>query len=238
MDGLRRELRTQVEEEIRSNLRKRTWRNFLLRGLGCCGLYALSLLGAVAILGYGVARTGFFIIPFVSERVVHARAPSRLVVASTSNPEQLLAANIRDAFRAGSATNGAVLTFSEAELTSLFRMLLTTSGRLPPVAQTTAQVVVDAGVVELFTHIPAYGGGTTTVILRGVPVIRDGRITADLSEVVVGNLGIPRLLTQIIAQSLLGQLPPATIPGIGPQPAFTVSRIDLATGAVHMTLRH
>ncbi|MDO8621961.1 MAG: hypothetical protein Q7R80_01910 [bacterium] len=227
VEQLRQDLRTQVEEEVRSSIRKRTWRQFLLRGIGCCGIYLVLLLSIPTLLLYLVARTGLVDIPWLSERVAHERAPERMVAAAAAgNVEQLLAAKLR-AVTVPGGSSMPPLTFSEAELTALLRMVLTESRSSFSAQATTAQVAIDRGAVELSGRIPGLGGAVTTVRVRGVPSIRDGRLAVEVSDVVVGNLGIPRFLAQTIARSLIDQVPPARIALGGGMPAIVIDRITL-----------
>ncbi|MBI4450317.1 hypothetical protein HY634_04615 [Candidatus Uhrbacteria bacterium] len=228
VEQLRQDLRTQVEEEVRSSIRKRTWRQFLLRGIGCCGIYLVLLLSIPTLLLYLVARTGLVDIPWLSARVAHERAPERMVAAAAAgNVEQLLAAKLRAVVVPGGSSIPP-LTFSEEELTSLLRMVLTERNASSFGQQAaTAQVAIDRGAVELSGRIPGLGGAVTTVRVRGVPFIRDGRLAVEVSDVVVGNLGIPRFLAQTIARSLIDQVPPARIALDGGMPAIVIDRITL-----------
>ncbi|MDP3771257.1 MAG: hypothetical protein Q8R16_03080 [bacterium] len=228
VEDLRRELRTQVEEEVRSSIRKRTWRQFLLRGIGCCGVYLVLLLSIPTLLLYLVARTGLVEIPWLSARVTHERAPERIVAAaSAGNVEQLLAAKLRVVAVPGGSSTPQPLTFSEEELTTLLRVIFVESRSSFSAQAATMQVTIDRGAIELAGRIPGLGGTITTVRVRGVPSIRDGKLAVDVSDVVVGNLGIPRFLAQTIARSLIDQVPPARIAVGGGMPSIVIDRIAL-----------
>lgn len=237
VEDLRRELRTQVEEEVRSSIRQRTWRQFLLRGIGCCGMYLVLLLSIPTLLAYLVARSGLVEVPWLSDRVVHERAPERVVAAaSVGSIEQLLAPKLRALAASGGASAFPSLTFSEEELTALLRLALAGGGSSFSAQAATAQVAIDRGAVELSGRIAGLGGRATTIRIRGVPSIRDGKLDVELSDVVVGNLGIPRFLAQTIARSLIDQVPPARISGGGGVPSVSMERILLQEHALSVSV--
>lgn len=228
VEDLRRELRTQVEEAVRSNIRHRTWRQFLLRGVGCCGIYLLLLLSVPALLLYLVARSGLVEVPWLSAHVVHERAPERVVTAAPiGSMEQLLASKLRAIAVPAGSSAPPPMTFTEGELTALLRAALAESGSSFAAHGATAQVAIDHGGLELDGRIAVFGGSPTTVQVRGVPSIQGGRFAVDLSDVVVGNLGIPRFVAQTIVRSLIDQAPPAKISGGRGTPSIAIDRIML-----------
>lgn len=249
MEELRRELRSEVEEEVRSNLRRRTWRNALLRVFGCCGIYLVTLLAVPVFLAYLVARTGFIEVPFLSSRVAHERAAPRTVAVTPVDAGRLLTEKLRSVLASafgGSAAGGSgaavpervTITFSESELSGLLRSALAADQRVPAITRNTAQVAVSADGVELFARVTGSGNRESTVLLRGVPALQGDKLIAEFREVAIGNLGIPRFIANTAARSFLSQLPTLRFGGEGPLPSFTIERITLADGAVHITLKH
>lgn len=238
MEELRRELRSEVEEEVRSNLRRRTWRNALLRVFGCCGIYLVTLLAVPAFLAYLVARTGLIEVPFLSGRVAHERAAPRTVAVTPVDAGKLLTEKLRSVLPSGGEFPERVtITFSESELSGLLRSALAADQRVPAITRDTAQVAVGTDGIELFARVTGSGDRESTVLLRGVPVLRDGKLIAEFREVAIGNLGIPRFIVNTIARSFLSQLPTPQFGGMGPLPSFAIEQITLADGAVHATLK-
>ncbi len=238
VEELREELRTQVQEEVRSNLRRRTWRNALLRVFGCCGIYLATLLAVPVFLAYLVARTGIVEVPFLGARVAHERGASRTVAATPVDVGQLFASKLRAAFPTSRTVPEQVtITLTESELTGLLRSALAADQRVSTVTRDTAQVAVAADGVEIFARITGYGGRETTVLLRGIPTIQDGKLVVEFRNVAIGNLGVPRLVANAIARSFLPQLPSLRFGGDGALPSFAVDRITLADGAIHVTVK-
>lgn len=238
MEELRQELRSEVEEEVRSNLRRRTWRNALLRIFGCCGIYLVTLLAVPAFLAYLVARTGLIDVPFLSDRVAHERAVPSTVAVTPVDAGRLLTKKLSSVLPSGREFPERVtITFSESELSGLLRSALAADQRVPAITRNTAQVAVGTDEIELFARVTGSGNRESTVLLRGVPVLKDGKLIAEFREVAIGNLGIPRFIVNTIARSFLSQLPALRFGGEGPLPSLTIERITLADGAVHITLK-
>lgn len=236
MEGLRQELRTQVHEEVRSNIRARTWRRVLLRIGGCCGVYLLALLTIPLLVGYLIARTGFVSVPFLSGVVSHERSPSRIVTAVTVRPEEFLAARIRSVTRPTGRQQGeAVLAVSEGELTGLLRALLDGQNTFTPAMRAAAQVAIDADRAEVFARIPAFGGGETTLRIRGIPTVREGKFALDLHEVAIGSINIPRFIAQALLNSYIEKIPSTFAEG--GRPIFALERVALSGGELQITLR-
>lgn len=227
-----------MQEEVRSNLRRRTWRNALLRVFGCCGIYLVTLLMVPILFAYLVARTGIVEVPFLGGRVAHERLPSRTVVAASVDVGQLFTAKLRAVLPSGGAIPEQVtITLTESELTGLLRSALVADARASAVTRDTAQVAVAADGVEIFARVAGYGNRETTVLLRGVPSLQEGKLAAEFRAVAVGNLGVPRPIANAIARSFLPQLPPLQFGSDGPLPAFAVDRITLSDGAIHVTVK-
>jgi|GEM_PF-1239141 len=239
MEELRQELRTQVQEEVRSNIRTRTWRRLLVRIGGCCGVYLLALLTIPLLVGYLIARTGLVTVPVLSDRVAHERSPSRVVAAVPVKPEEFLASKFRaEAVRPlGHQPSEVALAASEGELTGLLRAALEDRGAFTPAMRAVTQVALDADRVELFARIPASGGGETTVRIRGVPTVKDGKVALDLHEVSIGNMGIPRFIAQAFLNSYVEQLPSVLAGDGGERPMLAIERIALSSGQIQMTFR-
>lgn len=237
VEQLREELRSQVEEEVRSSLRKRTWRTFLLRGFGCCGLYVAALISVPVLLAYLIARTGLVEVPVLSARVASERTATRTVTAQTVDASRLLTEKFRTLLARGALPDAATITLTEQELTGLLRAMVASDPRVPAITRDTAQVVVTANGAEIFARMSGYGGRETTVLLRGVPEVKDGKLAVAFTTVAIGNLGIPRVAADALTRSFLSQLPPLRFGGDGPLPSFTVDRISLADGAAHLSFR-
>lgn len=237
VEQLRAELRTQVQDEVRANLRARTWRQFFLRLGGCCGIYLVALLTIPLLTSYLVARTGLVTVPWLSDRVAHERAPVRVVVPVAGDAKQFLATKLRGASRSGEQPSQIGVTLTEGELTGLFRSAFEARGSSASAGRSVAQVVVRPDGVELFARIPSYGGSETTIIVRGVPTVRDGKLVADVTDAAIGNLGVPRMLAAVIARSFLGQLPELRFEGDEVFPAARIEAISLSDAALRLVLR-
>lgn len=237
MEELRKELRTEVQDEVRSNVRTRTLRRFVMRIGGCCGIYLLALLTIPVLAGYVVARTGLVPVPWLGDRVAHERNPSRVVVAHPVQAEELFAKKFRAAVHPGERPTQITVSFSESELTGFFRSILEDRGSFTPEMRAVSQVALERDHAELFMRIPAYGGGGTTVRIRGTPTVRDGKFALDLREVAVGNLGVPRFLAQTLVNSYLGQMMSMSTVDGDSGAALALERITLAGAHLQMTFR-
>lgn len=238
VEALRERLRSEVEGEVRANLRRKGWRRFAFRFGGCCGVYLAMLVAVPAVALYLIARTGFVTVPVFSDRVAHERTPIRTVVPTAYRPvSDLIAMEVRDAARRGTrASDPIALTFFEGELTGAIRLTLAESSGLSPMVRQHAQVVIDRGSVEVFTRMEGVGGATTTIRIVGVPTMTNGKFAFDVRAVTIGTLGIPRVIAQRLLDGLVDRIVAASAPSSS-VPPLAVDRIDLADGMLTVTVR-
>lgn len=208
---LREELHAEVEEEVQANIRRRRWREAFVRCGGCCGVSALGLLFVTGVLAYGVARTGLIVVPVLSARVAHERAPMRVVDAPydsllSFDPATLLPRAVRDG-----RTNEFTLPLTERELTSMLRAALVQGSNVHGTIGTSLQVIATNDALELFVRVPSFrqsccdaSSPTATLLVRGMPrVAEDGTLTVDVSHAEVGTVPVPSFLVSMLLSSML-----------------------------------
>ncbi len=188
----REALKNEIKKEIRQeNLR---WR------LGAFGGCSLVVLVALAIPTYFVAatlaRTGFYKIPFFTQRYYKAAAPVRRVMPLVGSNAQTVITSAVSKAKFDPHTSLLTLTLTETELTTMVQegVRKAKDGDLPfPVRD--VQVAFDDETVEVFAVSPQ-AAGDTTVRARFVPSADRGTISFRVQEVRVGDLVLPRWLAQ------------------------------------------
>jgi hypothetical protein len=86
------------------------------------------------------------------------------------------------------------MTASEVQLTTLAQAMLSDPKHLP-FKGTTAQVAVDPAFIELY-FVSVRQKRNATVRVRVVPKVRDGVVSFDANEVLVGSLRVPNVFAQ------------------------------------------
>ncbi|MFH1430720.1 MAG: hypothetical protein ABIG71_04360 [Candidatus Uhrbacteria bacterium] len=223
---LREQLRDEITGEVQQQQRRRLWRQSFVQCGGCCTVYLVILLAICACGTYLVARTGLVTIPVLSDSVQHQRTPLRVVTPVAMNIEQRVGGALAGLLRGDPS---APIAFSEAELTSLLRAILT-DRETDVLTATSAQVVVTQDALELFAWVPGSGDGTT-VRVRGVPqVTDDGKLDVVFDEVAIGNLGLPSVIATPILRSALSNVP--FLNGTDTTVPFRLQRITLGDGRI------
>lgn len=202
-------LRDAVVQDARRGAFRRRVRRAALSMLGCLGV-SLVALGLLAFGGaYVVARSGLVEVPVLSARITHERAPRRIVVPITVSLEALLS------HAAGSMRDGVMaVQVDERALTGLLRAALHGNSGVPAGMAESTQITVD-GDLELFARAALVGDTQTTILVRGVPEVSEGRLQLAVREAVVGTIRIPPALAQRVLNNLLARQDlPIAIEGI------------------------
>lgn len=190
--GEREALKSEIKKEIRQeNFRRR------LIGFGGCSLVVLVALAIPSFLiAATLARTGFYKIPFFTERYYKSSAPARRVLPLVgSNAENTVAAAVARA-KFDPHTSLLSLTLTETDMTTIMQegVRRAKAADLPlPVRD--VQVAFDDEVVEIFAVSPQKAGDAT-VRARFVPSADRGTIAFRVQEVRIGDLTLPKWMAQ------------------------------------------
>lgn len=222
----REALKSEIKKEIRQE-------NFRWR-LASCGGCSLVVLVALAIPSFLIAatlaRTGFYKIPFFTDRYYKASAPVRRVVPLVgSNAEATMSAAVARA-KFDPHTSLLTLTFTETELTTVIQegVRKAKDGDLPfPVRD--VQIAFDEGTVEMFVVSPQKAGDTT-VRARFVPSADRGAISFGVQEVRVGDLTLPKWLSQVAFNAAGRAMSKAILSASGN--VGTLHRIEFSKGSM------
>lgn len=194
--------RSALKQEIKQEIKKEQMQAKLL-GCGGCALILVVLLAIPTyVVAATLARTGFFNIPVLSERLYKPSEPVRRVMP-------LVGSNASAAMAAAGAkakfdphTSLLTLKLTETDLTTLAQEMVRTAkpGELPiPIRD--IQIAVDEDRVELFAVSPQEGRDAT-VRLRFQPMVNRGVIDFEIQEALIGSLKVPKGIAQIAFGSL------------------------------------
>lgn len=188
--------REALKSEIKKEIRQENFRWRLISFGGCSLVVLVALAIPSFLIAATLARTGFYKIPFFTERYYKASSPVRRVLPLVgSNAENTITGAIaRSKF--DQHTSLLRLTLTETELTTIMQEAVRKAkdADLPfPVRD--VQIAFDDEVVEIFAVSPQEAGDAT-VRARFVPSADRGTIDFRVQEVRVGDLALPRWMAQ------------------------------------------
>jgi hypothetical protein len=168
-----------------------------------CSLYALIVLIVIGVvILIGVAKTGLFKIPFVSN-LYKGPVPTRLVEAGVMEPDAFIdqiSSSVSAAIQRGEK-GPYIVPFSEVELTAAAR------GGLADVIREDQAIVERPQIVVTPEYIEASGkfymdNATADILIKFIPFIEENELRLDISEAYLGDIPV----SPDLAKSIQGVL--------------------------------
>lgn len=208
------ESREQMKREIMSEIRRderhrRTW-GCLRWMLVKLGLFLVTLL----IVAVGIAKTGLYEIPVLTNWLYQAGEPTRVVQPLMGYDDE----QVMQGAMARAEYNGSTGLFSvnltEKELSTLATGAVGVKDDNFDFTIKSAQMAVMEQGIEVFTVLSRPERDVTVKILVD-PLVKDGKIVLDAKELQVGSLNMPSFLVSSVSKLISGQFMDSLATGLG-----------------------
>ena len=201
------------------------------KGCGLCALMFIVLVSAAIVIV--LSAVGILRIPWLSQFFSSPKDAVRRIELSESEREKERAelenkiGEIAFLMRTATPENPVdiSLTVTERELTAL---LLSGSGDLP---LTSAQAAIHSDGIEVSGTVTQPFEGQ--LLIKALPVLKDGTLNFDIQEVAIGGLTVPRTFADSLVKTALGKKMDeanAHIKSVG-----QITHIELKTGELIMS---
>jgi len=190
----REALKTEIKQEMRHEERRRRVVR-LVSGL----LIAFAIIAVpVLLVSWQLAKTGFYDVPVLAKRLYRPTEPSRTVLPLYGSKPDDIFRVVGTKIMYDPSTSLAKLPMTEAELTTIAQHGV--AGAPPeslPFPIKTMQVAVDPEVVEIYVVSPQKNRDAT-VRVRFRPFVKDGSLKADVKEIAIGSLIVPKKVGEML----------------------------------------
>ena len=198
IDAFSSQEREAIKKEIKQELRHEGARKRLLS----CGVLLVVALfvvvGPIIYVSAQLAKTGFFDVPVLSRSLYKPTVPARTVLplfgSKTEDIQRVLGTKVRY----DPTTSQATLPVTEAEITTLVQHAIAAAPpNTLPFPIRTAQVAIDPTAIEIYAISPQKNRDAT-VRVRFRPFVKAGELKADVEEIAVGSLLLPKRLGNLM----------------------------------------
>lgn len=192
IDAISSQEREELKKEIKQEIRHEEFRKKLM-GCGGCLALALVILGVPTLYVLAqLAKTGFVDVPVLSRAAYKPLAPTRVVQPLYgTKPEdvyKVIATKVKYEPQSGFAK----LPVTEAEITTVVLGAIANAPKEAlPFPVRGAQVAIDEESIELFVISPQKNRDAT-VRIRFRPYVKGGELRAEVHEVSLGSLTLPK----------------------------------------------
>jgi hypothetical protein len=188
--------REALKGEIKKEIRQESFRRNVIGCGGCALVIAVLLAIPTYFVAATLARTGFYEVPFLSQRLYKPSSPMRQVNALVGSNAKtaLIAASAKSKF--DPRTNLLTLALTETDLTTMAQETVRSAKPEDlPIPIRHLQVALDERTIEVFALSPQ-GSRDATVRVRFLPLVRSGGVSFEVQEVRIGDLELPKSVAQ------------------------------------------
>jgi hypothetical protein len=194
--ALREEVKREVKKELHREGRTRLWWRIFW--------YLLILGVPTAIVAVTLAKSGMMQIPLLTKSLYRPVSPTRLVSPLVGSDAEVIWREALASAKQDRTIVPAEVTMSmdESRLTTVIRQGLANQASALPFKADDAQIALDHNRAELFFNTER-GGEKVPVRLTFLPSVdRSGKLTVEVTEVIVGGAGVPAMLRAPMANLL------------------------------------
>lgn len=198
IDAFSPQEREAIKKEIKQELHHEATRKRLLS----CGVLAAITLLVIGLpilyVSAQLAKTGFYDVPVLSKSYYKPTVPVRTVLPLFGSKPDDIYRILGTKVRYEPATSQATLPVSEAEITTLVQHAIAAAPPdVLPFPVRTAQVAIDAEMVEIYAISPQKNRDAT-VRIRFKPTVKGGELRANVEEIAVGSLIVPKKIGDLL----------------------------------------
>lgn len=197
IDAFSPQERESIKKEIKQEIRKEDRRRRLI---GCGGLVLVVLLvvGLPSLYVAGMlAKTGFYDIPVLSRSLYKPSMPERDVVPLYGSKPDDIYRVLGTKVRYEAQTSQATFPVTESELTTIVQHSVASAPpNALPFPVKSVQVAIDPDKVEIYAISPQKNRDAT-VRIRFRPSVKGGELRADVEEIAIGSLVLPKKIGEL-----------------------------------------
>lgn len=190
----RESIKKEIKQEIRREERRR-------RLIGCGGLLlvVLLLIGVPALyVASLLAKTGFYDVPVLSKSLYKPSEPERTVVPLYGSKPDDIYRVLGTKVRYEPQTSQATFPVSESEITTIVQHSVAAAPpNTLPFPVRTVQVAIDPDKIEIYAISPQKNRDAT-VRIRFRPSVKGGELRADVQEIAIGSLVLPKKIGEML----------------------------------------
>ncbi|MEY4744155.1 MAG: hypothetical protein RL272_100 [Candidatus Parcubacteria bacterium] len=192
IDAFSPQERESIKQEIKQEIKRDERRSKMLGCGGCLFAVILAVGIPTAYVASRLAKTGFFDVPLMSRSLYRPTVPERTVLPLVGSKPDDIYRVLGTKVKYDPQTSLATIPVSEAELTTLVQHAVATApANALPFPIRTIQVAVDPDVIEIYAVSPQKNRDAS-VRVRFRPYVKGGELRADVGEIAIGSLVLPK----------------------------------------------
>ena len=201
-DGVGREkMKKEIIKEVRHDEKRRK----AINCLGCLFLKLIFFLVVALLVAFGVAKTGLYEIPVLTNWLYHPGEPIRVVQPLIGSDGEQVMRNAMARAEYNAAVNLFSVNLTEQELTTLVVEAAAKQGGESGFEIKLVQMTVSEEGIELFAVSPRSERDVTIKSLIR-PVVTEGKMLLDVRTLEIGALSIPGSFVSLVSKIVSGQL--------------------------------